>query len=132
MIYSGNQVEGSLRLAARNKMVVSVSPNDTGVGRKMAVNAAVPAANGGRSQNFLRGFVADVKGITMAVLFLQNGDRFAGKLREKVAVLGFRGGERRRRNQGRWRSDGGGEVASGGSWCSIQWLGYSWNHVHED
>ena len=60
-------------------MVVSVSPNDTGVGRKMAVKAAVPAANGGRSQNFLRGFVSDVKGITMVVLFLQNGERFAGK-----------------------------------------------------
>ena len=72
-------MEGSLRLAARNKVVVFVSPNDTGVGRKMALKAAVPAVNDGRSQNFLRGFVADVKGITMVVLFLQNGERFAGK-----------------------------------------------------
>ena len=60
-------------------MVVSVSQNDTGVGRKMVVKAAVLAANGDQSQNFLRGFVADVKGIMMVVLFLQNGERFAGK-----------------------------------------------------
>src|ERR1044072_1629954 len=65
-------------------------------------------------------------GNTMVVSYLPNGERFAGKRREKVAVLGFLTGKpRKEQQQPRWLNGvakgvlaagthGGGGIVSGG------------------
>ena len=49
------------------------------------------AINGGRSQNFLRGFEADLMGVPLVAPVLQNGEQFAGN-RGKTAEVTATGG----------------------------------------
>ena len=73
----------------RSTTVVFFSPEADQFGRKTATKAGALAVNDGRSQNFFRDFVSDSMRITMVVLVLQIGKRFAGNRRKKWRCQGF-------------------------------------------